>query len=117
MKKVNKSRLITLAIFIGIAAIIFFSLTSEPKVELTDEQVAICIGEKATLYVNLGCPHCESQKKAFGENVKHLKVFDCYYYGDLCKEEEIRAYPTWKIENKQVLGRQSIENLRVLTGC
>lgn len=117
MKKVNKSRLVTLAIFIGIAAIIFFTLSSEPKVELTDEQVAACIGEKATLYVNLGCPHCEAQKEAFGDNVDKLEIYDCYYYGSLCQQEGIRAYPTWKIGNKEVIGKQSIEMIRSVTGC
>jgi hypothetical protein len=114
MKRENQSRLVTLAIFIIIGIIVAMSLTSKGPF-LTDVEVAQCIGEKATLYVQLGCTHCKTQEEMFGENLEYLNIIDCFYGGEGC--DEIKATPTWKIGNKYSTGVQSIEMLRTLTGC
>jgi len=79
------------------------------------EETAKCIGEKATLYVQLGCHACENQEKMFGEYVQYLIIIDCWYEKEKCVG--ITATPTWVINGEQYKGVQSIEKLKELTGC
>lgn len=117
IKKKNKIIKILTNIFIVliIGIIIFFSISSNKKIILTDEEKIKCIGEKATLFVQLGCIHCKTQEDLFGENLKYIEVIDCFYETDKC--EKVKATPSWKIGNKYITGVQSIEKLGELTGC
>ena len=113
MKKVNKSYLITIAIVIIIAIIAITALTKE--IPTTTQEIAKCIGEKATLYVQLGCSHCETQEKMFGENLQYLNRVDCFYEVEKC--QDISGTPTWVIKGKEYTRVQSIEKLKELTNC
>lgn len=77
--------------------------------------VAVCIGQKATLYVQFGCHACQIQEEAFAENYQYLNVVDCYFERDKC--DDITATPTWIINGQSYLGVQSVDKLKELTGC
>lgn len=113
MKKVNKNRILTIGIILTIIIIAYFSLTK--SIPETDEEIVKCIGEKATLYVQLGCQACETQEELFGNNSIYLNEIDCYYESEKCLG--IKATPTWIIKNKQYTGIQSITKLQELTNC
>jgi len=113
MKK--KSGWINWVIIVAILGIAFFIISKPAPAPQTEEEAAICIGEKSLLYVQLGCPHCEDQKELFGEYYKHLNVIDCFYERDKCSA--ISATPTWVIGFKELQGVQSIETLMKETGC
>lgn len=112
-KFLNKSQLLTIGFFVLIGIIIFLSLF-KPEIN-TEEEVARCIGEKTTLYVQLGCPHCDDQEALFGENIKHIEVIDCFYERESCIG--ITATPTWVIKGEQHTGKKTIKELKELTGC
>ncbi|HNZ52473.1 MAG: hypothetical protein BWY36_00379 [Candidatus Diapherotrites archaeon ADurb.Bin253] len=112
-KKQIKSNIITLAIIIIILIIAILALSKKP-VE-TDEKEIKCIASKTTLYTQLGCHACESQRELFGNNYKYLNVIDCWYERDKCNE--IEYTPTWIINQEKVVGVQTIEKLKELTGC
>ncbi|NCN86833.1 hypothetical protein GW932_03290 [archaeon] len=114
MKRGIKSKLVTIGIILAIILISFFSL-SKPKSELTDADIAKCIGEKSILYVQLGCSHCKAQEDLFGDNLQYLNIIDCFYENEKC--QDITATPTWRINNKNIVGELSIEELRSLTRC
>lgn len=97
-----------------VIALISFTGKNYPK---TDEETAKCIGEKATLYVQLGCSHCEDQEKIFGNNLKYINSIDCFYNSQTCLDEQIEVTPTWKIKGELYKGIQTIEELQDLTGC
>ena len=100
-------------IILAIISISYFSLTkSTPE---TDEEIIKCIGEKATLYTQLGCAHCKTQEELFGENIKYITVIDCFYEREKCGK--ITATPTWVINGKEYLGLKSIDKLREITNC
>jgi len=84
---------------------------------LTDEKLAICIGENSELYIQLGCSACKTQEEMFGENYVHLNIIDCVYETDKCIENDIKATPTWIINGQSSVGVQSIEELKKLTAC
>ncbi len=113
MKSKTKSTITTIIIILVIALIAIFALTKKPAE--TDEELAKCIGSKAILYTQLGCHACEAQKDLFGENYQYLNVVDCWYEIDKCNE--IEYTPTWIINNEKVVGVQTIEKLKELTGC
>ena len=115
MKKRTKSLLINFGLFLGLIIIIFISLYHKPVVEKTDDEILKCIASKTTLYVQLGCSHCELQKEILGEGYNYFNKIDCFYEPDKC--QYIFATPTWKINQKSLPGIKSIEELRELTKC
>jgi hypothetical protein len=113
MKSKTKSTITTILIILVIALIAIFALTKKPAE--TDEELTKCIGSKAILYTQLGCHACEAQEELFGENYQYLNVIDCWYERDKCGE--IEYTPTWIINNEKVVGVQTIDKLKELTGC
>jgi hypothetical protein len=113
MKKSVKSNLITAGIILAIMLIVFFSLKSKPA-PVTDAEILECIGEKSTLYVQLGCTHCKDQKEILG-NLTYFEIIDCFQEGEKCKD--ITRIPSWEIKRKIHEGVKSIEELQELTGC
>lgn len=114
MKKINKSRLTTIAIIIAIILISFFSLRPSKSI-LTNEETIKCIGERSTLYVQLGCSHCKTQEDLFGDNLEYINLIDCFYETEKCAD--IKGTPTWDINGDIITGVQSIETLKELTKC
>jgi len=80
-----------------------------------DEDITKCIGEKATLYTQLGCHACETQENILGENKENINIVDCFYEREKCGD--IRVTPSWKIDGKILEGVRSIDELKNLTGC
>ena len=81
----------------------------------TDEEIAKCIGRNSKLYVQLGCPACESQKNIFGENYQYLDITDCWFEREKCTE--ITHTPTWIIKGEKYEEVFSIEKLQELAEC
>jgi len=113
MKKSSLNTIVTLAIIVGVILVAFFIISS--KTSNTSEELAKCIGEKAQLFTQLGCHACKTQEELFGENYKFLNVVDCFYEGEKCGG--IEYTPTWIINGEKIVGVQSIEKLKELTGC
>ena len=115
MKKKNNS-LLTLGIIIGIIllAVVLLNL---PKGNV-EEEIAGCIGERSTLYVQTGCIHCENQLDLFGPNQKYLNIFNCLDDGWVtCSLKGLEGTPTWEINGEFLGGVQSLEVLKQATGC
>ncbi len=112
-----KNNLLNISIILIVLAIALIIL-QKPSVK-TEEKTAICIGEKSTLYIQLGCHACKTQEEMFGESYANLNIIDCYYERDKCVEAKITGTPTWKFEGNDNLyvGVQSLEELKELTGC
>ncbi|MEI6400427.1 MAG: hypothetical protein WCO58_02820 [bacterium] len=69
----------------------------------------------AKFYGAFWCPHCQAQKKAFGSSVKLLPYVECSTADgsgqlQICKDEKIASYPTWKFTNPITIN----ENLRAV---
>jgi len=111
MKK--RKSIITILIILLVLVISIFVLTRTPQ-DISRE-LAICIGDNAVLYVQLGCHACKTQIDLFGDNSKYLNIVDCWYEKEKCSE--IKYTPTWVINGAQYVGVQSIEELKKLTGC
>lgn len=107
--------LLTILIIVVVLTLSILILSNKPPETPVD--VAKCIGENSILYVKLGCHACETQEEMFGDNYDALNVIDCFYERNKCVDAEISATPTWIIEGRSSRGVQSIEELKILTGC
>lgn len=83
-----------------------------------------CLKEKgATFYGAFWCPHCQSQKKLFGNSQKYLPYVECSTpdgsaQNQTCKEKNIPGYPTWEFADKSRLNREvALNELSEKTGC
>jgi len=112
----KKNTLITL-IIIAAVVVLGLVLSSRGGEAKVPEEIAQCIGENSVLYVQLGCPHCKTQEDMFGSSKKYLETIDCFYERAECQEKEIKATPTWLIDEEYYEGVQTIERLQELTGC
>ena len=116
-----KSRLITFGIIVGaiiIAGIIIY--LQSYFIQDCSEEVAECIGKKATLYVQAGCHYCEIQEDKFGDKLELLNIVDCIENDEniqKCLDAEITGTPSWMINGKLHEGVYEIEELKNMTGC
>ena len=92
--------------------------------ETTHDVLAQCINDSgATFYGAYWCPHCQDQKKAFGDSVDLLPYVECDVNGKnsqatLCKAENVTTYPTWKFSDGSTeTGVLSLSRLSELTSC
>jgi len=83
-----------------------------------------CLTDKgAKLFGASWCPHCQSQKKAFGESVQYINYIECAPEGsktqaEVCAAAGIKGYPTWQfVDGSEIVGQTSFEDLGVKTGC
>jgi glutaredoxin len=68
------------------------------------------------------CSHCQRQKSYFGAvAAAKLPYVECAKDGEnsqreLCKTKDIKMFPTWVINGKNVPGTKSLKELATLTG-
>lgn len=111
----KKKSLISLAVILIVVVIAIAILTrSHPE---TSDDVAKCIGSKATLYIQLGCHACEIQEEKFGDSYEFISEVDCFLERDKCIADNIEATPTWVINGEKHVGARSVEDIQKLTGC
>ena len=110
--------MVYLAIYLVIFLIVKPGITGN-SVESKEELFAGCLTDSdATMYGTVWCSYCQEQKKLFGRKAfKEIDFVDCDADLEICREEGIKGYPTWKINGKSYSGTQSLETLSVLTGC
>lgn len=88
------------------------------------DDFAKCItGKGAKMYGAYWCPHCENNKKLFGDSIQYVEYVECAVEGqpqvqtEECTDAGITGYPTWEVNGEKYPGEQTLENLARLTGC
>ncbi len=112
-----KSKKVVVIGIIVVIVVVLFIIFNQKSTPETSEEIAKCIGEKSTLYVQLGCSACKIQEDMFGKYYKHLDKVDCFFNSGACKDKTIESTPTWIIKNEKYKGVQNITTLQQLTGC
>ena len=87
-------------------------------------QFTQCLADKGALFYGaFWCPHCQDQKKLFGDAQKLLPYVECSTSDgngqtQICKEKGITGYPTWMFaDGSKAEGKQSFAQLSEKTGC
>lgn len=85
---------------------------------------ATCIKDSgAIFYGAFWCPHCQSQKAAFGASAKYLPYVECSTPDGksqlpICTNAGVEGYPTWKFSDGTVeTGNIPLPRLSELTSC
>lgn len=83
-----------------------------------------CLNTKGVKFYGASwCPHCENQKKLFGDSAKLLPYVECSASNQIdtlqvCKDAKIDAYPTWVFpDNTRTAGEVTLETLANKSGC
>lgn len=76
----------------------------------------------AKMYGAYWCPHCQDQKKLFGEQgVAQMPYVECDPGGPnsqagVCQSKQIKGYPTWEINGQRYSGTQTLQQLAQYSG-
>lgn len=120
-------------IFIGIVAVLILGViitavvrsgstaSSEPG---KYDEFATCLKDKgAVFYGAFWCPHCQAQKKLFGDSQKLLPYVECSLptgqgQTQACIDQKIQSYPTWRFADGTELGGEvPLATLAEKTSC
>ena len=125
MKQGQKTLLtIILPVVIVIGGLVYLAKSSQPGGEGL-EAFAQCLTEKgSTFYGAYWCPHCQDQKKLFGNALKYVDYVECGIVGNTsaqvqeCTDADITSYPTWTFgDGTRQSGLMPLRNLADKTGC
>ncbi|MBI4437719.1 hypothetical protein HY631_02095 [Candidatus Uhrbacteria bacterium] len=84
---------------------------------------AQCLSQSgAKMYGAWWCPHCQSQKKVFGNAFSYVNYVECSNPNrtmlQACKDLGIEGYPTWEFgDGARLGGEQSLATLSAKSGC
>lgn len=121
MKKTTnqKLRFIIISGIILVSGLLIFFFISKDKNE--DEKLvsfAKCLSQKgAVMYGAYWCPHCQNEKKNFGDAFKYINYVECTKNLNECLSLGIKGYPTWILNGKRLEGEQGLDKLAKESGC
>ena len=120
----SKKSIIIYSVIILIVLSVGFLLWQQNKKPGKLDDFAKCLKDKGLkFYGAFWCPHCQSQKTLFGNSKKYLPYVECSApdsNGQLqeCKQENIRAYPTWQFaDGSRQEGELTLKELSEKSGC
>ena len=125
MDKKAISYIVLLIILVGaIIGGLWFADKSEAPKRAAYAKLAQCLNDNGALFYGaFWCPACAQQKTIFGSAVNKLPYEECSTPDrkaqiQVCVDEEIQSYPTWKFaDGKRCGGVISAEVLAHLSSC
>jgi len=104
-------------LIITVAGFVYAAQPKEPARDFS--KLAQCLADKqVTMYGAYWCPHCQAQKKAFGEAWKYVPYVECTQETQKCLDKNVKGYPTWIFpDGKRLEGEQSLDKLAQESGC
>ncbi len=109
------AKIIFYFLFILTASLVLAGCSDKPA---KYDSFAQCLTEKDTvMYGTDWCLHCKNQKKLFGNSFKYVDYVNCDINRDECLRNGVNGYPTWKINETNHQGEQSLYRLASITGC
>jgi len=107
-------------VFIAVAiigAFLFIRKDNQPTASL--DEFAKCLAVKdVVMYGADWCPHCQNEKRAFGDSFRYVPYIECPKNPRECIAKGIEGYPTWIFADGKTLGgERTLEELGTATGC
>lgn len=88
------------------------------------DELAACLTEKGVkFYGAFWCPHCQEQKRMFGNSASKLPYVECSTpdgksQTQICSDLEIKSYPTWIFaDESRLTGAIPLLDLASKAGC
>ncbi len=117
-------KLILGAVVIGVMGFGFFMIWQANFAPGAYDEFAKCLSSKGVkMYGAFWCPHCQNQKKMFGNSWKYMTYVECSTPNgqdqtQQCKDSGIDGYPTWEFQNgKRISGELTLQQLASNSQC
>lgn len=83
------------------------------------DEFAKCLTEKGVvMYGAAWCPHCQAEKRGFGDSFKYVSYVECPDQPALCTEKGVTGYPTWILgDGTRLEGQQGVKKLSQAASC
>lgn len=83
------------------------------------ELFARCLEEKGvTMYGADWCPHCQDEKREFGDAFQYVPYVECPKEPKRCLDAGVSGYPTWIFQDgKKLVGEQGVRKLSKESRC
>src|SRR4030042_1598509 len=121
MKKgINKLAIVGVVVVAIVAIIIGYKAFTGMSVAAGSnyDNFAKCLTEDGVvMYGSVTCPHCQNQKKVFGDSFQYIDYVECSEDPTQCNKNGVQFVPTWYIMGKLFNGEKTIEDLSSLSGC
>jgi len=105
-----------LLVLAGVFVLLVLLLWS--KIVISQSTLGQCLSTKGvTMYGVDTCENCMLQKQLFGEDFKNVHYINCDFHKQECHEKGIRFYPVWTLDNRILVGTQSLPALMEFSGC
>ena len=111
-------------IVVGVVAICMITfLVVQARKPGQYDKLAQCINQSgAKFYGAWWCPHCQAQKKLFGNSVKYLPYVECQTpdqkQKQICIDAKVEGFPTWVFaDGSRLTGEIPLETLANKTSC
>ena len=130
MKNISLKFKITFAfcivVLISVFSFLAYMRTASPYAYGALDNFARCLtGKGATMYGAYWCPHCQNEKKAFGDSFRFVPYVECPQDPDRCIAAGIKRYPTWIFpaspaggpDGRRLEGEQGLEKLSSESSC
>src|SRR3989338_690847 len=113
-----RNTVIVVAIGAVIAGAGFLIAKPEQRSAAALDPFAQCLAdEKVIMYGADWCPHCQNEKKAFGDSFRLVPYVECPDDPQRCLQEGITGYPTWVFaDGTKLAGEQGLEKLSKVSG-
>ncbi len=104
-------------IVLAVVGVLVFWPKEAPAREL--DSFANCLSQKgAVMYGAYWCPHCQNEKRAFGDSFRIVSYVECTEEIQKCLDADINGYPTWIFSDGQRFeGEQGLRRLSEISGC
>lgn len=114
-----KNLIIMLIVIVGFVLIAAILLPAKGPASGAYDNFAKCLAESgAVMYGAYWCPHCQNEKKAFGDSFRFVPYVECTEEVQKCIAAGIEGYPTWILPgNVRLEGEQGLQKLSAESGC
>ena len=120
MLNAKKSKQLILVVgIIGIAgALVWYLSNSQPPATALDSFAQCLRDKRVMMYGADWCPHCQNEKKAFGESFRFVNYIECPKEPQKCLSANINGYPTWTFtDGRRFEGELGLQKLSLESGC
>lgn len=123
MTKKTKTRGAWACILLAVIVGIYFLISNAAKPGELDGFTQ-CLKDKGVVFYGaFWCPHCQNQKKMFGNSAALLPYIECSTPNgqgqtSTCIDKKITGYPTWEFsDGSRASGEVALAALAEKTGC
>jgi thiol-disulfide isomerase/thioredoxin len=122
--------IVIVLLLVGIGAAVFLNGGTAPAGPGAYDDFAKCLADKGLVFYGaFWCPHCQAQKKMFGNSTKYLPYIECSTpdgngQTQICKDKGVESYPDWRMpDGTKILnddpggGGVKLETLAAKSGC